>query len=576
MHFTDESADFGSQNTPCAPCGKPSDSAERDEPAKTLILDEHLGDKIESADTELYNLRSNYYKSQNEHVIQMVTESACFEMESPNISAHEMNHLSILIDSGASRSVCGRKWAEKWFQTKNLESQPSAKQFRFGAGPSMKILGVIKIFIQVIQGTTDAKIPAVLPVRVDVVDSDVPMLISHESLCNMKGIIDFESRTLKIPNIGKIKLNRAKSGHLMIQGTRPSHEVIKVLADRGHPIYMTEMKLPVRILSKDEVAKIHVQLGHCSENALLTTTRSAQMHCDLSVIQTMMGKCGCQTAVRRITLPPVASMAAKFNGEIIALDIIYPFTDCFDEKISKEFPALFMIDSLSRFVNCALLINRASGHASQIFLDDWVGTLGKPRRIITDRGGPTLQGEAWTDLSHIFGWQMIHAPKFSPNQNGLAERSTRSLEIAVKNLITATQALAPTQEILTQAVIAKNHVPHAVTGIPPAMAMTGRCDILDGHGQTAFTHDPNASDSLIRTTNNLNNILNARNAIIAADASYAIKTMLSRKSPDRCMTHFAPGVSVQIAMKQSWIGTYRVVSVLDSNLVLERANRIFK
>ena len=235
-----------------------------------------------------------------------------------------------------------------------------------------------------------------------------------------------------------------------------------------------------------------------------------------------------------------------------------------------------MIDSLSRFANCTLLINKASGHAAQIFLDDWVRTLGKPRRIITDRGGPTLQGEAWANLSHIFGWQMIRAPKFHPNQNGMAERSTRSLKIAVKNLIAATQALAPTQEILTQAVIAKNHVPHAVTGVPPAMAMTGRCDILAGHGMAAFTHDPNASDSLGRSTNNLSNILNARNAIIMADASYAIKTMLSRKPPGRFMTHFTPGAAVQIATKQSWIGTYRVVSVLGSSLVLERANRIFK
>ena len=42
------------------------------------------------------------------------------------------------------------------------------------------------------------------------------------------------------------------------------------------------------------------------------------------------------------------------------------------------------------------------------------------------------------------------------------------------------------------------------------------------------------------------------------------------------MTHFSPGFSVQIAMNQSWVGTYRVVSVLDSNLVLERRSKIPK
>ena len=36
------------------------------------------------------------------------------------------------------------------------------------------------------------------------------------------------------------------------------------------------------------------------------------------------------------------------------------------------------------------------------------------------------------------------------------------------------------------------------------------------------------------------------------------------------------GASVQIALDKSWTGTYRVVAVMDSNLVLERAGRVFK
>ena len=151
-------------------------------------------------------------------MIQMVTEVVCFETKTAEIEFPEMNHSSILIDSGASRSVCGRKWAEKWFKKEKLEMQSSSKTFRFGAGPTMKSLGTMKIFIQVSQQTTSAKIPVILPVRVDVVDSEVPMLISHESLCKMKGKIDFESCTLQIPSIGKINLIKTKSGHLMIQG----------------------------------------------------------------------------------------------------------------------------------------------------------------------------------------------------------------------------------------------------------------------------------------------------------------------------------------------------------------------
>ena len=77
----------------------------------------------------------------------------------------------------------------------------------------------------------------------------------------------------------------------------------------------------------------------------------------------------------------------------------------------------------------------------QVFVNDWVRTIGKPCRVITDKGAPTLSGAAWADLSHAFGWQMIHAPQFAPQQNGMAERSTRSLKIAAKHIISATHAM---------------------------------------------------------------------------------------------------------------------------------------
>lgn len=155
-----------------------------------------------------------------------------------------------------------------------INPPPSAKKFRFGAGPATKSLGIVTIFSHVEENTTESNIAVILPIQVDVVDSDVPMLISHEYLSKMQGSIDFESCALEIPNIGKIKLSRAKAGHLMIQGERPTEELVDTLSLRGHAVYMTEIKLPARMLS-EEVAKIHVRLGQCSENTLLATIRAA-------------------------------------------------------------------------------------------------------------------------------------------------------------------------------------------------------------------------------------------------------------------------------------------------------------
>ena len=85
VHFTNESVGTDAQNPPCAPGGNPPDSTEPIEPAQTMALEEQLGESSGSANNELYNLWSNFYKAQNEHVIQMVTEIVRFELKTAEI-----------------------------------------------------------------------------------------------------------------------------------------------------------------------------------------------------------------------------------------------------------------------------------------------------------------------------------------------------------------------------------------------------------------------------------------------------------------------------------------------------------
>ena len=289
---------------------------------------------------EMYKLRSEYYKGANDHVIHMVTETVAYKTETINaINGHGLDRESplILIDSGASRSVCGRKWAEWRFGTSELKLKKSQKQFLFGAGPAMKSLGTTIVLIHALPSTTNKTVPIVLPVTVDVADSNAPMLISHESLKRMKGPIDFSSCKLAIPFVAEIQIANTCSRHLMIQGKRPTQQVQNLSTTVNHPIYVMELKLPARVLSEGEIRKIHVQLGHCSENTMETTIRSAQMHVDSPLIQKILRECGCQNALRRITPPQVACRLSKYNGEIVAMDIISPFTDCFGEKLAKEY-----------------------------------------------------------------------------------------------------------------------------------------------------------------------------------------------------------------------------------------------
>ena len=77
----------------------------------------------------------------------------------------------------------------------------------------------------------------------------------------------------------------------------------------------------------DELGRIRLQLGHCSGNALVSVLKAAQMHGESALIQKLYLDCKCQSAVQRIAPPTVACWLSKYNGEIVALGIIFPFKD---------------------------------------------------------------------------------------------------------------------------------------------------------------------------------------------------------------------------------------------------------
>ena len=67
--------------------------------------------------------------------------------------------------------------------------------------------------------------------------------------------------------------------------------------------------------------------------------------------------------------------------------------------------------------------------------------------------------------------------------------------------------------------IARNHNPHTAAGIPPALAMTGRSDVMAGCASTIWNYDPESVEAVIaKRQNAMRNILNVRNAAIAASS----------------------------------------------------------
>ena len=120
------------------------------------------------------------------------------------------------------------------------------------------------------------------------------------------------------------------------------------------------------------------------------------------------------------------------------------------------------------------------------------------------------------DLPRTYCIQLVYASNATPQKNGLEERVSRPRKISLKQLL-LDMSLRPSKALPIQVAIARDHVLHTAAGIPPAIAMAGRCYFLAGRASAARNNAPESIDPAVRQLNSMRNLLNARNAINTAD-----------------------------------------------------------
>ena len=184
--------------------------------------------KQEKGENELYKFRGDFYRSQSVNPTCMVRNEWDLGRDSiPKMTGQNVTTESplILLDSGASISVCGLKWLQWWLKGRKYALDQSKKHFRFGDGPLIHTARTTTVSIFANKESTDSKGPLILPIWVDVVDSNLHLVIFHESLRKMKGSIDFQNSALAILAGLDIQLTRTPSGRLMIPGAKPPLEM---------------------------------------------------------------------------------------------------------------------------------------------------------------------------------------------------------------------------------------------------------------------------------------------------------------------------------------------------------------
>ena len=139
-------------------------------------------------------------------------DSVMLEDEHLTLLSSKTNNLA-LIDSGASKTVCGKRWFDTYESSldvndrKKIKEEESMCQFRFGDGVVTKS-NIVKIIPTTICGKDVA-------IKANVVDNDIPMLISRKTLGEAKAQLNFEKDTIEMAGVSQ-KLINTSSGHLAV------------------------------------------------------------------------------------------------------------------------------------------------------------------------------------------------------------------------------------------------------------------------------------------------------------------------------------------------------------------------
>ena len=168
-----------------------------------------------------------------------------------------------VIDCGASQTVCGKTWYMCYLETLDkvsrdaIVTKPSDNSFKFGDGRRVTSTGCVDLPAKI--GNCDVTI------KTDIVNEDIPLLLSKSSLKKSKSDINFYDNTIQI--LGqKLRLFETQTGHYILPIKKEKAIIEAIDCDMGETctlVCQTEMT------PKEKAIKLHRQFAHPSVNKIM-------------------------------------------------------------------------------------------------------------------------------------------------------------------------------------------------------------------------------------------------------------------------------------------------------------------
>ncbi|CAG2191491.1 unnamed protein product [Mytilus edulis] len=325
---------------------------------------------------------------------------------------------SAILDSACTSTVAGETWMKCYLDSldssirEKVVENPSETLFKFGGGT-------------VLQSTKKVTFPCAIAgveceIQADVVTSDIPLLLSKDSMKKAKMKLDLENDSANI--FGKdVQLQCTSSGHYCVPIDQLKID-IKVTAAALVATQMTKDKTKI-------IEKLHKQFAHPSAKRLKTLLKDAGGYTKehLDCVDEITEGCDVCKKYKKTPARPVVSLplATEFN-EVVAVDLK-------EWKPNTYF--LHLIDIATRFSLATVIKRKTPDVIADKIMSLWIGSgMGPPKRFLADNGGE-FANEIFRDMCANLNIDVMNTAAYSPWQNGICERNHAVVDDCVAKIL---------------------------------------------------------------------------------------------------------------------------------------------
>ena len=457
-----------------------------------------------------------------------------------------------ILDSGCSKTVCGKVWYECFLETlpegvaAKLKNKESDSTFRFGNGSELKSLFHVSL-------------PARLAgkdvvIGTDVIDSDIPLLLSKNSMKKADTVIDFEKDEVWLFG-RKQKLCCTDSGHYYV----PLAKTLPTNTKDPEILFMRNLESKTKSEKYKIAQKLHKQFSHPSSEKMCSLVRNSGVNDKqmLDILKEVPGNCEICVRYKKNQPRPVVGLplASRFN-EVVAMDI----KEIHGHKI------LHLIDHATRFSVAVKLRNKESSEIVDKVLVSWISIFGSPKQFITDNGRE-FNNQEFRELAQNFNIVVVTTAAQSPWSNGLNERHNGLLaQMVLKTMEDVNCAI---EQALPWATSAKNALDNN-SGFSPNQMVFG----FNPNTPSALTNQlpalENATSSELVALN-LNAMHAARRAFIQSESCEKLQRALRHQIRPSIGATYNNGDRVLYKREQidRWMGPGSVIGSENKQILVK-------